>query len=184
MIVQNFHQQVQAVLQRHQILNGQMKWQIRFLSGLHHWKIKLKILQELLIQNLILYCKNFNKWFWQKNPTVLRDHEQKHIFHLGFFLTNKCNMEIMIEKTFFKNFAKLSWDISRRNSRVNESRTRPPRTKTAVRPCGQRTKIWAQTVHLMDRFGRETQILILRWTSGRIFYHGPSTSWTDSDAFL
>jgi len=75
MIVQNFHQQVQAVLQGHQILNAQMKWQIRCLSGLHHWKIKLKILQELLIQNLIFYCKNFNdKWFWQKIPTILRDH--------------------------------------------------------------------------------------------------------------
>ena len=40
------------------------------------------------------------------------------------------------------------------------------------------------TVHLMDGFRRRTKILILRWTRGRFFYHGPSTSWTDSDAFL
>ena len=63
---------------------------------------------------------------------------------------------------------------------------RPPQTKTAVygpstRPCGQRTKIWAQTVHLMDKFGRWTKIIILKWTSGRIFDHGPFTSWTESD---
>ena len=51
----------------------------------------------------------------------------------------------------------------------------------SIRPRGQRTKIWAQTVHLMDEFGRWTKIFILRWTSGRIFDHGPSTSWTDSD---
>ena len=51
----------------------------------------------------------------------------------------------------------------------------------SIRPCGQRTKIWAQPVHLMDKFGRWTKIIILKWTSGRIFYHGPSTSWTESD---
>ena len=44
-------------------------------------------------------------------------------------------------------------------------------------------KFVAPTVHLMDGFGRWTKIIILRWTSGRIFDHGPSTSWTDSDAF-
>ena len=33
----------------------------------------------------------------------------------------------------------------------------------------------------MDRCGRRTKVLILRWTSGRIFYHGSSASWTDSD---
>ena len=51
-------------------------------------------------------------------------------------------------------------------------------------PCGQRSvvngpRFWAQTVHLMDRFGQRTTIIILRWTSGRIFDHGPSTSWTE-----
>ena len=93
------------------------------MSGFNHWKIKLKILQELLIQNLILYCENFNKWFWQKIPSVLRDHEQKHIFHLGLFLTYKCNMEIMIEKSilqFLQNL-QVAWDTAWLNSRVNES---------------------------------------------------------------
>ena len=50
-------------------------------------------------------------------------------------------------------------------------------------PCGQWTKIWAQTVHLMEGFGRWTKIIILRWTSGRIVDHGLSDSRTDSDAF-
>ena len=49
------------------------------------------------------------------------------------------------------------------------------------RPSGQRTKIWAQTDLLMDKFGRWTKIIILRWMSGRIFDDGPSTPWTDSD---
>ena len=52
----------------------------------------------------------------------------------------------------------------------------------SIRPCGQRTEILAQTVHLMDGFEQRTEIIILRWTSGRIFEHGPSTSWTDLDA--
>ena len=39
----------------------------------------------------------------------------------------------------------------------------------SIHPCGQWTKIWAQTDHLMDKFGRWTKIIILRWTSGRIF---------------
>ena len=47
-----------------------------------------------------------------------------------------------------------------------------------LRPCGQRTGIWAQTVHLMDKFGRWTKIIIWRW---RIFDHEPSTSLTEKD---
>ena len=43
---------------------------------------------------------------------------------------------------------------------------------------GQRTKIFSQTVHLMDVFGRWTKIIILRRTNGRIFDDGPSTSWS------
>ena len=46
------------------------------------------------------------------------------------------------------------------------------------------TDFWRWTVHLMDGFGRRTKIIILRWTSGRTFDHGPSTSRTDSDAFF
>ena len=45
----------------------------------------------------------------------------------------------------------------------------------------QMTKIWAHTVHPIDKFGRWTKIIILRWTSGRIFDHGPWTSWTESN---
>ena len=61
---------------------------------------------------------------------------------------------------------------------------RPLRTKTTV--CGPSIRspvhvdngpiFWSQTVHLMDRFGQRTTIIILRWTSGRIFDHGPFTS--------
>ena len=63
---------------------------------------------------------------------------------------------------------------------------RPPRAKMSLcgrstRPCGQRTKIYASTVHLMDEFGSWTKIIILRWTTGRIFDDGPSTSWTVLD---
>ena len=89
--------------------------------------------------------------------------------------------------------------------------TRSPWTKTVVcgpstHPCGQRTGsdrpphrrmrtldqdnnfmvdertnflFW--TVHLLNRIGRLTKIIILRWTSGQIFDDGPSTQWTDSD---
>ena len=35
-------------------------------------------------------------------------------------------------------------------------------------------------VHLMDEIGRWTNIITLRWTSGRSFDHG-SSSWTNSD---
>ena len=52
---------------------------------------------------------------------------------------------------------------------------------TFIRPCEQRTENWAQNVHLMDKFGRWTKIIIWWWRSGRIFDDGPSTSWTDSD---
>ena len=45
----------------------------------------------------------------------------------------------------------------------------------SIRPCGQRTETWAQTVHL--EFGRRAKIIILRRTTGQIFDHGPST-WT------
>ena len=34
----------------------------------------------------------------------------------------------------------------------------------SIRPYGQRTKIWAQTVPLMDEFGRQTMIICPRWT--------------------
>ena len=37
----------------------------------------------------------------------------------------------------------------------------------------QRTEICSQTVHLMDKFGRWTKIIILRWMSKRIFDDGP-----------
>ena len=30
----------------------------------------------------------------------------------------------------------------------------------SIRPCGQWTEIWAQTDHLMDKFGRWTKIII------------------------
>ena len=45
----------------------------------------------------------------------------------------------------------------------------------------ERTNFLSWTVHLMDGIGRETKIIILRWTSARIFADGPSTLWTDSD---
>ena len=32
--------------------------------------------------------------------------------------------------------------------------------RRSIRPCEQRTEIWAQTVHLMDDFGRWTKIII------------------------
>ena len=51
----------------------------------------------------------------------------------------------------------------------------------SIHPCGQQTEIWAQTVHLMDEFGRWIKIIILRWMGGRIFDYGPSTSWTETD---
>ena len=78
--------------------------------------------------------------------------------------------------------AMLKWSYSQ-----SELRLRPLRTKTAVcgpstRLCGQRTEIRAHTVHLMVEFGRWTKIIILRWTSGRIFDHGSSISWTDSES--
>ena len=38
----------------------------------------------------------------------------------------------------------------------------------SIRPCGQRTEIWAQTVHL--EFGRRAKIIIWRWTNGPIFF--------------
>ena len=50
----------------------------------------------------------------------------------------------------------------------------------SIRPCGQRTKIWARTVHLMDKFGRWTKIFfkVDEWTD--FLYRGPSTSWSMS----
>ena len=58
---------------------------------------------------------------------------------------------------------------------ISVAESRPPRTMTAVRGYGQLTKILAQTVHLINGFGRWTEIIILRWTSGWIFDDGPST---------
>ena len=43
--------------------------------------------------------------------------------------------------------------------------------------CWHQTKIWAQTVHLMDGFWHWTKIIILRWTSRRIFDDGPLKIW-------
>ena len=81
-----------------------------------------------------------------------------------------------------------------RSERFDSSQTddhtvwyRPPRTKTAVCGpstclCAQRTKIDAQIVHLMDRFGQWTKIIILRLTDS---HDGPlkiwnfGRSWTD-----
>ena len=62
--------------------------------------------------------------------------------------------------------------------------SRPPRTKTTV--CGRSI---GPLVHVdnrpkfglrqsTDRFGHWTKIISLRWTTGRIFDDGPSTSWT------
>ena len=57
----------------------------------------------------------------------------------------------------------------------------------SIHPCGQWTKIWAETVHLMDECGRWTKIIILWWTSGRFLIMDRQTdsawekSWTDSD---
>ncbi len=39
-------------------------------------------------------------------------------------------------------------------------------------------RFFIMAVHLMDKFERWTKIIIIRWTSGRIFDHGPSTSRT------
>ena len=51
------------------------------------------------------------------------------------------------------------------------------------RPCWQRTENWAQTIHLMDKLGRWTKIIIWRWTSGRVFDHGRYRK-TDYDNLL
>ena len=69
--------------------------------------------------------------------------------------------------------------------------SRPPRTKTAVcgpsiRPCGQRTEIRTQIIHLMDDFGRRTirninvdeGERVNRWTKVRPWRPGYEHRWS------
>ena len=88
-------------------------------------------------------------------------------------------MSKILQPRAYRNFA-IFYSLEQASS---DADNRPRTVHPSIRPCGQRTEILAQTVHLMDRFGQRTEIIILRWTSGRIFEHGPSTSWTEMDGW-
>ena len=99
-----------------------------------------------------------------------------------------CIVEIsflLINSRLIPPYALNIYNKARKSSFGQASTDEDGRLRTvhsSMRPCGQHTKIWAQTVHLMDKFGRWTKIIILRSTNGRIFDHGPSPSSTNSDA--
>ena len=85
----------------------------------------------------------------------------------GFSLVQWLNIFLLFLPLLF-----LEWNFS--------TCGRPKRTKTVDLPMwsnGRKFKLWQS----MDRFGRLTKIIILGWTSGRIFDGGASTSWMDSD---
>ena len=63
-----------------------------------------------------------------------------------------------IRTTDHENFP--SMDGSGRSDEDGRLRT----VHLSIRPCGRRTKILAQTVHLMDGFGRRTTKIFHRWT--------------------